>query len=59
MHEKKYNPEEEIEKLCEKHKIYLELGNDKRKGFDSFSKLKKIKKLNVLHSELLKFIDSG
>ena len=59
MPEKKYNPEEEIEKLCEKHKIYLEVGNDKRKGYDSFSKLKKIKKLNVLHSELLKFIDSG
>ncbi len=56
---KEYNPKKEIEKLCEENKIVFDLGDDKRKGYDNFSKIKKAGKLNLLHNELLKFIKSN
>lgn len=59
MTKKKYDPEKEIEKLCEEHKIVFVAGTDGRQGHDNFSKIKKAGMLKLLHSKLLEFIDSG
>lgn len=53
--EDKYDPEKEIEKLCEENKIYFTMNNKGR--YVEVDAVKAAGLLNLAHSQLLKFIE--